>query len=136
MVTSDTVERMRTLPIAAVAAVLLLAGCTASPSSDPEVAPTDAPIVESPSPEATEEAPAEDYAALVQERFGDCLAALNVTDPLVFTAGGDGTQQLGTVLGQTEGLLLTFSVGESNTGAIITVPADDATTTALGTVGC
>ncbi|HEX3678469.1 MAG TPA: hypothetical protein VHU90_01995, partial [Galbitalea sp.] len=64
------------------------------------------------------------------------LASLGVTDPLVYTPGGSGTQQLGTVIGQTEGLILTFNVGKSNTGAILTVPGDDATTNALASVGC
>lgn len=85
-------------------------------------------------PGPAEETP--DYAALVTESYGDCLADLNVVDPLVYLPGENGTKQIGTVTSIAEGLILTFSVVIANTGDTLTVPGDVETVRALETVGC
>jgi hypothetical protein len=79
----------------------------------------------------------EDYAAIVVERWGDCLADLGITDPPAYAAtGDDGTQVVGYVVAQKPGLILTFTIGISNTGAVITIPSDSQSLDALETVGC
>ena len=72
-------------------------------------------------------APADvDTAALVTERYGDCLEALNATEP---TASGD------TVTATTEGAILQWNVVVGNNGDVLTFP-DEATFTELEKVGC
>jgi hypothetical protein len=71
-----------------------------------------------------------DPAALVAERYADCLDQLDATEPV---ASEDGT----TVTATAEGVILTWDVGEApNTGDPLTVPADTETLDALATVGC
>ena len=98
--------------IALVIAALALTGCAATPA-DPE--PLDVGA---------------DPAALVAERYGDCLADLDATEP---STSDDGT----TVIATIEGAILTWDVGQApNTGDPLTIPADTATIAALESVGC
>ena len=110
------------LAAVALAAGLALTGCVSTPSQ----APTDRP---SPTSDT-------DYAAAVQENWGDCLASLEATGELVFTPGGDGTLQAGFVTTDYSGGTLSWNVGLSNTNNVITIPTDQVTTDALATVGC
>lgn len=97
--------------IAALALLVPLAACS-SPDPEPTPAPEDV-----------------DPAGLVSERYSDCLADLEATDPVT---ADDGT----TVTATIEGAILTWNVGTANTDDVLTVPADEATIAALETVGC
>lgn len=103
------------LTLALAAAALILTSCASTP-------PTPNPTV--------------DYAALVEERYGTCLTNLGADVDLVFAAIDDGgTQQLGIVTGVAEGTILTWTVGEGNTGDVLTFP-DAPTSEILASVGC
>jgi hypothetical protein len=69
-----------------------------------------------------------DGAALVVERYGDCLAELEATDPEVDGAGD--------VTSMVSGGLLEWEVETSDSGDVLTVPADDFTVSTLASVGC
>ena len=71
----------------------------------------------------------DNYAALVVERFGDCLAALKATPPV---ATDDGAMVIATI----EGVILQWTVSTGKTGDVLTWPADPETAMALQTVGC
>lgn len=91
--------------------LLALTACTPTPAPSPTV----------------------DYAAVVAERYAGCVDGLD----LAYTPVDDGgTLQLGIVTGIREGAILTWSVAESNTGDLITVPADVETTEILTAAGC
>lgn len=131
---------MRKTAILLLVPAVLLAGCSGiivrrdTPTEPPASAAAEPEPSLTATDDASEPVESEDYAALVTERFGDCLVDLGA-GPLAFEAGGDGTSQLGFVFGEAQGTPLEWSVGTSNTGAVITVP-DEATTTALEGVGC
>lgn len=76
-----------------------------------------------------DDAPEEpDGAALVAERYGDCLAELEATDPEL-DAAGDVTSMV-------SGGMLEWKVETSDSGDVLTVPADDFTVSTLATVDC
>jgi hypothetical protein len=106
--------------VAAVVLSLSLAGCSSS-----ETAPAD---------ESTG-VQGEAEIALVQERYGDCLASLEVQGDFVFTPKPE-IEGAGEVLITSPGLVMVWNTGLSKTGDILTFPADEETITALESVGC
>lgn len=106
---------MRRLASIALVVTALAACSEAEPPDTPaEVAVSQTPV---------------DPAALVAERYGDCLTALQATPPV---ASDDGR----TVVATAPGHVLVFGVGVSNTGVTGTTPADAATVASLATVDC
>lgn len=64
---------------------------------------------------------------LVAERYADCLSALKATPPVM-----SGIQ----VTSRARGVTLTWGVGVSKTGTVLTPPANQATTALLESTGC
>lgn len=65
---------------------------------------------------------------MVTERYGDCLAALDATDPKL-DAVGDVTSMV-------NGGMLEWKVQTSDAGDVLTLPADEFTVTTLASVDC
>ena len=126
--------------VAFVMAVIALAaaGCGGG-GSVPATDTATTPAVTEPAPEPTTEpaaSPSADPAALVAsaDRYGPCLADLGVTD--IPTTGPGPSGNLVVTVETPEGQTLTWNVGVSNTGNLLTAPADEQTTAALESVGC
>ena len=102
--------------LALTAVLLTLTGCSSTPDPTPTA----------------------DYAGLVGERYETCLTDLGGGYDLSFASVDttEGSRVFGIVTGIREAEILTWSVAESNTGDIITVPSDARTTDALASVGC
>ena len=82
-------------------------------------------------------APKVDYEALVVERFGECLAALNVPlDGLDSVVTGSGDTVDGSVFVPLRpGVMLEWIVKPNQEGGVLTVP-DAVSTEELAKVGC
>lgn len=78
-----------------------------------------------------------DYTALVFERYGDCLEALDVPADMLgaVVTGNDDTLNGSVFVPIRDGVMLEWNVISGTTGDVLTVP-DNTTATELATVGC
>ena len=125
--------------ILAAVTVTALAAAGCGGGSEPATDTATTPAVTEPAIESTTEpaaSPSVDPAALVAsaDRYGPCLADLGVTDIPTTDPGPSGN--LVVTVETPEGQTLTWNVGVSNTGNVLTAPADEQTTAALERVGC